>query len=91
MIHKIETSVLPRNNCIMTKKMEVKELNIEILKSSHSVKIIALYIKGLLLKQKSFGEISILALKGGIGIDYFNKRNMTFEPFVEVAFVRYIF
>ncbi len=73
-------------------KIKIKELQIEILKSIWiGTKMLKLRIDNLILTKKAVKDNSESFLKGSIYIDYFNKRIMQYEPFLEpwVFIMRY--
>ena len=81
----------PQENCIAKAKVSIKEIKLQGLKSEKTMKIIAVSIKDLLLRKQSYLNTSNVKLKGQLSIEYFNKRNMQYEPFLEpwIFIVRY--
>jgi len=63
--------------------LEVEHLTFEILKNSFGVKILQFKVDNLFLKQIKKLHNSIIAVKATIGVDYFNKRKITYEPLLE--------
>jgi len=68
---------------IATTKINIRDLRIEILKNNNGVRIASIMLSKVLMKKLSKNGNDSLGLKGTLHINYFNKRKMEYEPFLE--------
>ena len=71
------------DHCVSTKKISVGFLRIQILKNKDGVKVGNLEVSNLLMKDLTRESRSELVLCAKIQINYFNKRRLAYEPFLE--------
>ncbi|CAD8180234.1 unnamed protein product [Paramecium pentaurelia] len=71
------------DDCINTKKINIEMLKIQILKNKDGVKAAQFELKDLRMSDFKDNKKTQLNLLACISLDYFNKRKMDFEPFLE--------
>ncbi|CAK73960.1 unnamed protein product (macronuclear) [Paramecium tetraurelia] len=71
------------DDCINTKKINIETLKIQILKNKDGVKAAQFELKSLRMSDFKDNKKTQLNLLACISLDYFNKRKMDFEPFLE--------
>ncbi|CAD8085165.1 unnamed protein product [Paramecium sonneborni] len=71
------------DDCITTKKINIEMLKIQILKNKDGVRAAQFELRNLRMSDFKDNKKTQLNLLACISLDYFNKRKMDFEPFLE--------
>ena len=71
------------DHCVNKKDISISEFNVEILKNRDGVKMVLIRLQNLKLETKDHNQRGELIVIITVMIQYFNKRKMQMEPFLE--------